>query len=99
MEDYGSILPGRLPIKPKEVKIVNEVSSMSETVGDMTREELRQMLDAIVEQRLMDLLGDPDEGLELRAELRRRLLEQQEEVAAGERGRSLEDIKQELEIE
>lgn len=78
---------------------MSEVSTMSETVGDMTKEELRQMLDTIVEQRLMDLLGDPDEGLELREELRRRLLEQQETVAAGERGRSLEDIKQELEIE
>lgn len=78
---------------------MNEVSFMSETVGDMTKEELRQMLDTIIEQRLMDLLGDPDEGLELRAQLRRRLLEQQEKVAAGERGRSLEEIKQELEIE
>lgn len=78
---------------------MSEVSTMSETVGDMTKEELRQMLDTIVEQRLMDLLGDPDEGLELREELRRRLLEQQEKVAAGERGRSLEGIKQELEIE
>lgn len=72
---------------------------MSKTVGDMTKEELRQMLDTIVEQGLMDLLGDPDEDLELRAEVRERLMKQQEKVVAGERGRSLEDIKQELEIE
>lgn len=72
---------------------------MSKTVGDMTKDELRQMLDTIVEQGLMDLLGDPDEDLELRAEVRERLMKQQEKVVAGERGRSLEDIKQELEIE
>lgn len=78
---------------------MNEVSSMSKTVGDMTKDELRQMLDTIVEQGLMDLLGDPDEDLELRAEVRERLMKQQEKVVAGERGRSLEDIKQELEIE
>jgi len=44
------------------------------------------------------MLGDPDEGLELREEIRERLLRQKKEVAAGKRGQELEDVAQKLEL-
>lgn len=72
---------------------------MSNNVGDMSKEELRQMLEAVLDQKLMDFLGDPDEGLELREEIRERLTKQMEAVAAGERGRSLEEVKRDFRIE
>lgn len=78
---------------------MSEVRTMSKTVGDMTKDELRQMLDTVVEEKLMDLLGDPDEGLELREELQQRLLKQMEKTAAGERGISLEEAKRKAGIE
>lgn len=62
----------------------------------MTRDELQQMLETIVEQKLIDLLGNPDMGLELRDEVRERLIRQLENVAAGGRGISLQDFKRDL---
>jgi hypothetical protein len=71
---------------------------MSTTVAQMTREELQEMLEATIEQKLLEMLGDPDEGLELRDDVRERLLRQRQAVAAGERGQSLEDVVQQMKL-
>ncbi len=71
---------------------------MAETVGEMTKEELMEMLDVIVEQKLIELLGDPDEGLEIREEIRERLLQQMREVSRGGRGQPLKDVARDLGI-
>lgn len=70
---------------------------MPTTVAQMTK-ELQQMLEATIEQKLLEMLGDPDEGLELRDDVRERILRQRRAVAAGERGQSLEDVVQQLEL-
>ena len=57
------------------------------------------MLDTLIEQKLLEILGDPDEGLEIRESVRERLIRQREEVAAGERGQSLEEVARKLEVE
>jgi hypothetical protein len=36
---------------------------MTATVAQMTKGELREMIEASVERKLLELLGDPDEGL------------------------------------
>jgi hypothetical protein len=54
------------------------------------------MIGSTVEQKLLEILGDPDEGLEIRERVRGRLLRQKEAVAAGERGQLLEDVVQQL---
>ena len=54
------------------------------------------MIGPTVEQKLLEILGDPDEGLEIRERVRDRLLRQKEAVAAGERGQLLEDVVQQL---
>ena len=59
---------------------------MSSTVVQISKKELTQVLSNVVEQKLLELLGDPDEGLELKASVRKRLIHQQKAVAKGERG-------------
>ena len=71
---------------------------MGKTVADMTATELRQMVGSVVEEKLMQLLGDPDEGLVLRESVRRRLLRQKQEVSSGERGESLDAVARRLKL-
>lgn len=71
---------------------------MTETVAQMTKEEFRQMLETSIEQKLLEILGDPDEGLELRKAVRERLLRQKKAVAAGERGQPFENVAQRLRL-
>ena len=49
---------------------------MAKTVADMTATELRQLVSSVVEEKLIQLLGDPDEGLVLRESVRKRLSRQ-----------------------
>jgi hypothetical protein len=76
---------------------------MANTVARMTKEELREMIEAVVEtaveQKLLEILGDPDEGLEVRKQLQKRLLRQRQAVAAGERGQPLEEVVRRLGLE
>ena len=76
---------------------------MAQTVAQMTKDELSQMIqaavEAAVEQKLLELLGDPDDGLELQQALRERLLRQQQAVAAAHRGEALNDIARQLGLE
>lgn len=69
------------------------------TVAQMTKDELREMIETIVEQKLLEWLGDPDEGLPIRKAVRERLLRQQEAVAGGERGEPLEEVARRLGLE
>jgi hypothetical protein len=65
----------------------------------MTVGELREMIETAVEQKLLELLGDPDQGLQLRKAVRLRLLRQQEAVAAGDRGEAFEDVVRRLGVD
>ncbi len=69
---------------------------MSATVAQMTRDELQELIGAVVEQKLVELLGDPDEGLPLKKALQDRLVRQMAAVAEGERGEPLEDVTRNL---
>jgi hypothetical protein len=72
---------------------------LATTVSEMTKGELREMIEAIIEEKLLELLGDPDEELPIRKLVRDRLLRQKQAVAAGERGESFEDVVQRLGLE
>ena len=69
---------------------------MAATVAKMTKHELREIIESTVEQKLLELLGDPDQGLVLRKTLKDRLLRQRKAVASGERGESLTTIVKRL---
>ncbi|MFU8772166.1 MAG: hypothetical protein ACNA8H_07080 [Anaerolineales bacterium] len=72
---------------------------MSDTIAQMTKDELKEIIANAVEQKLLELLGDPDDGLELRKSIRERLIKQQEEVQAGERGEIFHDVIQHLSLD
>ncbi len=72
---------------------------MATKVAHMTKDELRQMIEATIEQKLVELLGDPDEGLSLRKLVHDRLLRQKQAIATGERGEPFKDVVERLGLE
>ena len=68
----------------------------TDTVAQMTQAEFKRMLETVVEatieRKLIELLGDPDEVLVIREDVRERLLCQRQRVASGERGQKLDSI-------
>ena len=88
----GRILHGFFSSKATE-------NDMATTVAHMTTSELREMIETIVEQKLLELLGDPDEGLPIRKSVRDRLLRQKRAVVEGQRGEPLEDVARRLGLE
>jgi hypothetical protein len=75
---------------------IEKENPMSDTVAQMSKDELKEIIAMTVEQKLLELLGDPDEGLQIRKSVQERLIRQQKAVAAGERGESFEDVVQRL---
>ena len=75
---------------------------MASTISGMTPAEFRELVEVIVEdaveRKLVELLGDPDHGLQIRKSVQERLLQQQRAVQSGQRGRSLGDVVEELEL-
>ena len=69
---------------------------MAVTVVKMTKHELKEMIESTVERKLLQLLGDPDQGLVLRRAIKDRLLRQRKTVTAGERGESLSTVVRRL---
>ena len=85
----GSLLDSfPLPLKRGEGYRVRDLSAASRELGvtkmkkdekkvaDMTVSELIQLVGYAVDQALEDYFGDPDEGLELRPEIVKKLMEQ-----------------------
>lgn len=71
---------------------------MAGTVAEMTPTDLREMLGELIEEKLAELVSDPDRGLELKEALHRRLEVQKGRTAAGELGRDLEEVVRELDL-
>ena len=76
---------------------------MTNTVAQMTKEELREIIESVVEstieQKLLEILGDPDDDSEIQQSLRDRLLSQKRAVEIGERGQPFEEAIQQLGLE
>jgi hypothetical protein len=66
------------------------------TIAQMTKKEFTNILSAVVEQKLLELYGDPDEGLTIKEHLRKRLIRQKKAVSKGERGIALADVAQQF---
>jgi hypothetical protein len=69
---------------------------MTDKVSQMTKEELREMIESSVEQKWLELIGDPDKGLEIRKSLRNRFLRQKKAVARGDLGEAFEAVVRRL---
>ena len=71
---------------------------MAKIIAEMTGDDLKQQIGLAVEERLVELLGDPDKALILLESLRIRLFRQKRTVAKGERGEPLEDVVRRLRL-
>jgi hypothetical protein len=71
---------------------------MAANVGQLSTDELREIIGSVVEQKLKEMLGDPDDGFAIRAEVQNRLLRQKKTVANGERGEEIDEVAKRLGI-
>lgn len=55
-------------------------------IGELSRDELKCLVAEAVEEKLLELLGDPDEGMVLREEVQARLQRTLAAERAGVRG-------------
>jgi len=67
-------------------------SLLNMKVADLTTDELKTLIRETDAESLEELLGDPDEGLEIHEDLRAQLLSQDNEIARGERGEALGNV-------
>ncbi|MBE9184503.1 hypothetical protein IQ270_07165 [Microcoleus sp. LEGE 07076] len=67
-------------------------------VKDMTVEQLRDLIRHTVEQCLEEYLGDPDAGLEIKEEVKLKLLASMKRKQAGESSIEAEEVYQKLGI-
>ena len=65
----------------------------SNRVAQMTQSEFKEMLETGIEttaeEKLLEILGDPDDGLELREAVRDRLFQQRKALVKGQFGQPL----------
>ncbi len=69
---------------------------MSSTVVQVSKQELTQIISNVVEEKLVELFGDPDDGLTMKQNLRKRLIRQKRSVEKGDRGTDLSSIRKHL---
>ena len=61
-------------------------------VEELTVEELKVLIDYAVEQKLEELLGDPDSDLQLKEDVKERLRLSLEEAKRGASGVAIEEV-------
>lgn len=69
---------------------------MAIKVAEMTQGELIEIIETTVEEKLVELLGDPDAGFPIKKSVRNRLLRQKKAVKSGKRGIPLDEVVAEL---
>jgi len=72
---------------------------MSTKLADLTVDEFKQLIATTVEWKLLEILGDPDEGLELREEIKDRLQRSLGKERRGARGIPAQDVAAQLGLE
>lgn len=68
-------------------------------VKDLSTDGLKALIKEAVEEKLEEILGDQDEGLELRDEVAERLKRSLAATKRGERGIPAKDVAKELGLE
>ena len=66
------------------------------TVNQLTIPELEALIESVIERKLTELLGDPDQGLELKPKIKDRLRRSLAATERGERGIPAEQVAKEL---
>lgn len=71
---------------------IAEVLGMNVKVKDLTSEELKSLIQETVEEAMLELLGDPDRGLRLTEDVRKRLQRSLEHLQQGEQVIPAEEV-------
>ena len=66
------------------------------TVADLTVDQFKDLIREVVIQTLIEVLGDPDEGLELRDEIKVKIRQSLAAVKAGEKIMPAEEVAAKL---
>ena len=66
------------------------------TVAQLTVPQLEALIESVIERKLIELLGDPDQGLELKPSVRAKLRRSLTAVKRGERGIPAKQVAKEL---
>ncbi|RLF34589.1 MAG: hypothetical protein DRN08_04460 [Thermoplasmata archaeon] len=72
---------------------------MSTKVAELTVDEFKQLIATTMEWKLSEMLGDPDEGLELREEIKDRLRRSLEAERHGVKGIPAQEVAAQLGLE
>jgi len=65
-------------------------------VKDMTIEELKLLIQETVAETIQSLMVDPDEGKQIRPEVKQQLLDSLQRTQSGERGIPAEEVAKNL---
>jgi hypothetical protein len=65
-------------------------------VKELTVEEFKKLVQDTIEEKLQELIGDPDAGLELREEVKKRLRNSLAARRRGEKGIPIEEVARRL---
>jgi len=69
------------------------------TVADLTIDEFKKIINDSIEQKLLELFADPDEGLELRDEIVARLDKSFKNTKIGVNTKSAKEVAESLGLE
>ena len=68
-------------------------------VSQLTVEQLKLLIQEAIEEKFQELFGDPDEGLELKEEVKERLRRSLTAMEYGEKGIPIEQVVKEAGLE
>lgn len=68
-------------------------------IRDLDVDEFKALVQEAMEEKLEEILGDPDQGLELKDAVKRRLKRSLTATSRGERGIPVEKVAKELGLE
>ena len=71
---------------------------MPSTLVSVSKKELAQLVSSVVEEKLIEMFGDPDDGMVLKETLRKRLVRQRNSVAKGDRGEDFGSVVKRLRL-
>jgi hypothetical protein len=67
-------------------------------IKELTVEEFKDLVQDVIEEKLQELIGDPDAGLELREEIKERLRGSLAARQRGEKGIPVDEVARRAEL-
>ena len=61
-------------------------------IKELSVEQLKALIQEAVEEKLQEILGDPDQGLDVKEEVKKRLKDSLTAVERGEKGVPIEQV-------